>query len=400
MRTSIIFVFFLLLGQNAGANATDDLRLAIYSRNYTECRVAIAKGGNVNAYTRDGKTLLWHATSRGNENIVRLLLEKGADSAKVARHSVRPKEVSLPRSRSHLHGLLSRMHSNPHSKSFAHRTPPQEKIKNEGDGSLATSRPISNKQLPIHLAIERQNIPMIETLLKYGSIKQIASHDDGGNNIIHLACSSKNRKVFEAILSAARLNSNSDIHALLTKAVNTPNHAGLFPIHLVALRGHEAFYMFDSLLKIGAFIDAIASDGLNRSAIEIAEIFMKIAQQKLNQTMELSYKTLMLYLAVKGANISRLKHLNPALHDIVEQKRALDNVLLRNIFEDISVQKPMANPKEARPLHRNRNTHDRRKISNSENDQDGDVTECSYDIEIYPERSEEESSHIFTTEHN
>ncbi|MHC4464183.1 MAG: ankyrin repeat domain-containing protein [Planctomycetota bacterium] len=227
----------LLIANGADVNARNSagntpLHYAARSRDVGQdiIELLIAKSADVNAKDDDGQTPVDVAVSRNRKEVMKLLVEKGAD-------------VSL------------------HT---AARIGALAKVKSLiGKGADINAKDTSG-QTPLHYAVEYGHKDVVELLIVSGADLNVKNKD--GNAPGHVALGKNNSAILDLLIAkgvdvssihlAAYLGDTAKVMNFIEKGsdVNTKNQRGLTPLHYAARRGHKE--IVEVLLANGADVDA------------------------------------------------------------------------------------------------------------------------------------------------
>ncbi|KAI1700189.1 AMOP domain-containing protein [Ditylenchus destructor] len=111
-----------------------------------------------------------------------------------------------------------------------------------------------SKNMPIHLAIRAENIPVVQMLLQRDSDSQVRMPDEDGNTPLHLAAQ-RNNEILKIIVESG---GGDD--------VNTQNKLGRTPLHEVAQNGDEK--MLKTMWKLNADANIMDKTYSNRNTYE------------------------------------------------------------------------------------------------------------------------------------
>jgi ankyrin repeat protein len=185
-------------------------------------------GGVINAPNAEGDTPLHFASMYGNEEVVRDLLESGADPAaqndieRTALHNVARGKTSIVR-------MLLEKAENPFE------------LVNQGGGYTPKRRPgvapvVYKGRTPLMMAAFSGDDAVVHELLR--SLAMTDLEDDDGNFALQLACSGQNLLVVNALLAA-----NADVNKASANSQNVPT-----PLIAAIFRGRGD--IVDALLAV------------------------------------------------------------------------------------------------------------------------------------------------------
>ncbi|KAI1722541.1 ankyrin repeats (3 copies) domain-containing protein [Ditylenchus destructor] len=230
---------FLLSSKRFDYTLTDQegftpLLLAVKAAKVDILETMLEKGADLYAITKDRMTAVHVCARWANDHMLRKLVDKRLDLAKPAGALGRwPIHQACERTSSRAYALI------------------QTLLHNSRTSRLAVDK---SKNMPIHLAIRVENIPVVQMLLQRESEAQVRTPDEDGNTPLHLAAQRSN----EILRIIVESGGGED--------VNTQNKLGRTPLHEVAQNGDEK--MLKTIWKLNG--DANIMDKEEKTPLHVA----------------------------------------------------------------------------------------------------------------------------------
>jgi cytohesin len=273
-------IVLLLLEKGADVSVKDNygdspLHEASLNGNEKIVSLLLEKGADVNAKTNYGATPLHEACMKGNEDVVSLLLEKGADVNAKMDNGVTPLHEACKKRNE----FVPSMDTPLHWPSF---------IGNENvvwlllDKGADVNAKTNDGDTPLHLACRNRNEDVVSLLLEKGA--DVNAKLDHGDTLLHRACMKGNEAFVSLLLDrGADVNAKMDdgetplhracmkgneafVSLLLEKGadVNAKMDNGVTPLHEACMNrnimyGNEA--VVSLLLEKGADVNAKMDNG-------------------------------------------------------------------------------------------------------------------------------------------
>ncbi|KAI6212729.1 Ion-trans domain-containing protein [Aphelenchoides besseyi] len=216
------------------AKGYNPLVFAVRASQIEIAELMLTKGADLYVQTKDRLGLAHIAARHANEQTVKWLMEKHVDFGKTAGSDAKlPIHFAAQRRSLRSYGVVHQL------------------LRAHPNGRLAETR---QGQLPLHLAIQASNLPVVQLLLFRQSEAQVRRADADKNTPLHLAA----RKNAEMIRTIAEAGGGDDS--------NTPNTLGRSPLHETAACGDEQMLKF--LWKLKA--DANLLDMEEKSPLHVA----------------------------------------------------------------------------------------------------------------------------------
>ena len=241
-------IVLLLLSAGADIDARNfdleetALHIAVTNRKDDILQILLDKGANVNAVARDGMTALHIATQQGRTDIVQLLVNKGSE--------VMAKNAAL-NGQTAIHIASSQCY-----------VEILEVLLEAGADVKATTR---EGQTALHIAARQGHKEVVQLLLIKGA--DITATANGGKSAVHVAASRGHLSIVRQLL----------VHGA---EIDARDDSGQTALHLAALYGHEATMQL--LLAKGASVDQITIDKVKlQCRKEVAEFLNEAFQEQL-----------------------------------------------------------------------------------------------------------------------
>ncbi|KAL5610415.1 hypothetical protein FOBRF1_006532 [Fusarium oxysporum] len=244
-----IAAFLLDQGAQVGV---DDLVKLVRNGNIEVVKMLLEKGADAAAVTKDGRTPLHEALKNGHSQIAKVLIEKGADARTADNYGSTPLYLALQNGHLEIAKVL---------------------IEKGADARAANDY----GSTPLHLASQNGHLEIAKVLIEKGADVRAATED--GFKPLHLASQSGHLEIAKMLLEkganvrAATENGWTPLHLtsknghletariLLDKGADTAvaNNDGSTPLHLASENGH--LEIAKMLLEKGANAAAADNDG-------------------------------------------------------------------------------------------------------------------------------------------